>query len=159
MTTTRISTATAGRDVAARAVAACSIAIIAALVVGVGLASGLVLRHVAQTLPLWIVATLSLRRLPGVGWFAIPCYVFWLALMVVIWLYLLGVARIVSGHFTPLEIAMTLVVAVAAIAGVIGAARFSRSVSPPVAVCLFATGAALQWACFRLSLLPGLADR
>jgi len=68
-------------------------------------------------------------------------------------------ARIVSGHFTPLEIAMTLVVAVAAIAGVIGAARFSRSVSPAVAVCLFATGAALQWACFHLSLLPGLVDR
>ena len=127
--------------------------------VGVGLASGLVLRHIAQTLPLWIVAALSLRRSPGAGWFAIPCYVFWLALMAVIWLYLLGIAHIVSGHFTPLEIAMTFVVAVAAIAGVIGASRFSRSVSPAVAVCLFATGAALQWACFRLSLLPGLVDR
>jgi hypothetical protein len=48
---------------------------------------------------------------------ALPCFLFWLTIMVFIWLFLLGWARIVSGHFFPTEIAMTLVVGLASLVG------------------------------------------
>jgi hypothetical protein len=140
-------------------VAIASAVIIAALVGGVGLASGLVIRHIVQTLPLVVVAGLGAGRSRATSWLALPCFLFWLVLMVVIWLYLLGVARIVNGHFTPIEIAMTLIVAAGAIAGIGAAARASRSVSAAVAASLFAVGAMLQWACFRISMLDGIAQR
>ncbi len=38
-----------------------------------------------------------------------PCFVFWLLLMTAIWFFLLGWARIVSGTFSPTEIAMTVI--------------------------------------------------
>jgi hypothetical protein len=125
----------------------------------VGLASGLVLRHIVQTLPLWIAVGLGARRSPATGWFALPCLAFWLALMVIIWCYLLGLARLVSGHFTPVEIAMTLVVGAAGIAGIAMLPQYWRSLPGGLAASLFVLGAALQWACFRISLLPGIAHR
>jgi hypothetical protein len=140
-------------------IAVASFVIIAALVGGVGLASGLVLRHVVQTLPLWISAGLGARRSRAAGWFALPCFAFWLVLMVVIWLYLLGIARLVSGHFTPIEIVMTLVVGTAALGGIRSAVRFWRTLPVGIAASLFALGAVLQWLCFRVSLLPGIAHR
>jgi hypothetical protein len=137
----------------------CCIVIILALVVGVGLSSGIVLRHIVQTLPLWAGAGLGARRSRATGWFVLPCFAFWLAVMAIIWLYLLGVASIVRGHFTPIEVAMTMVVAVAAIAGIGTAARLWRSLPVGIAASLFVLGGALQWACFRLSMMPGIADR
>lgn len=142
-----------------RIIAAGSLVIILALVVGVGLASGLVLRHLVQTAPLWIAATLAVRRARAAGWFALPCFIFWLVLMGIIWLYLLDIARLVNGHFTPIEIAMTLVVAAAACAGIAAVVRSWRSVPVSAAAGLFLLGAALQWTCFRISLLPGIAQR
>jgi hypothetical protein len=36
--------------------------------------------------------------------------IFWMIIMIFIWLFLLGWARIVSGRFFPTEVAMTLVI-------------------------------------------------
>lgn len=44
-------------------VAVCSLLIILALVLGVGLASNLVLRHIVQTVPFCVAAVLGVRRL------------------------------------------------------------------------------------------------
>jgi hypothetical protein len=140
-------------------VAVCSLVIIAALVVGVGLASGLILRHVVQTLPLWLSVGLGMRRSRAAGWLALPCFLFWLALMVVIWLFLLDIARVVSGHFTPVEVVMTIVVAGAAIAGLSSSARLWRSVPVAAAIGFALLGTVLQLACFRLSLLPWIEHR
>jgi hypothetical protein len=140
-------------------ITAASIAIVAALVVGVGLASGLVLRHIVQTLPLWVTAVLGARRIRAAASLALPCFGFWLALMVIIWLYLLGLAQLVSGHFTPIEIAMTMVVATASLVGIGGVVRLWQTLPLGAAVSLFVTGGALQWVCFRISMLPGIADR
>src|SRR5256714_7565281 len=95
------------------AIAVCCLVIIVALVVGVGLAAGLVLRHVVQTLPLWIGVLAGARRSRAVGWIGLPMFLFWLVLMSLIWLYLLGIARVISGHFSPIEIAMTILVGAA----------------------------------------------
>jgi hypothetical protein len=150
------------KNVPARAlliVGGSSLAIIAALVLGVGLGSHLVLRHIVQTLPLWVAATLSFRRSPAAGWAALPLFSFWLALMVFIWLYLLGIATLVSGHFTLLEIAMTIIVGMASAAGIWAFIRLRSFVAAWRATALFLIFAGLQLACFRVSLLPMVAHR
>jgi hypothetical protein len=140
-------------------IAACCLAIILALVVGVGVPDGLVLRHLVQTLPLWVAVVLGFRRSTASGWVALPFFLFWLVLMTMIWLYVLGVAHVISGHFSPLEIAMTIVVGAASLAGIAAFARFKSGLSAWSAAGLFIALAAVQWVCFRLSLLPVIAHR
>lgn len=137
----------------------CSLAIIAALVLGVGLGSHLVLRHVVQTLPLWVAVSLGFRRRRTAGWAGLPAFLFWLVLMIFIWLYLLGISRILSGHFTPLEIAMTIVVGIASAAGIWASVRLRSLVSAWAAAAIFIVVASVQFVCFRLSFLPGIAQR
>jgi hypothetical protein len=98
----------------------CCLAVIAALLV-VGAVSHGIIRHLVQTSPLWITVALALRRSPWSKWSALPCLLFWVLLMTAIWLYLLGWARIVSGTFSPTEIAMTIIVGAAAITGIANA--------------------------------------
>src|ERR1700740_490830 len=69
-------------------ISACCLAIICALVLGVGLASHLMLRHLVQTLPFWLAVVLGFRRSTLTGWAALPPFLFWLTLMALIWLYL-----------------------------------------------------------------------
>src|SRR5512135_3914432 len=99
-----------------RAIACCCLLIIAALMV-VGVVSHGVLRHIVQTAPLWAGIVLGFRRSQFAKWAALPSFFFWLTCMVLIWLFLLGWAHVVSGHFTPIEIAMTLVVETASATG------------------------------------------
>src|SRR5579859_2306380 len=95
-----------------------SLAVLVALYV-VGAVSHGSLRHVVQTLPLWFPIVLGFRRSEFAKWSALPCLIFWLAIMVLIWLFLLGWARILSGHFSPIEIAMTLVIGIACVTGIL----------------------------------------
>jgi hypothetical protein len=55
-------------------IAICCLAIIAALVLGVGLATNLVLRHVVQTAPLWIGVILGFRHSRAASWAALPLF-------------------------------------------------------------------------------------
>jgi hypothetical protein len=140
-------------------IALCCLVVILALVVGVGLASNLVLRHIVQTLPLWFGVAFGFRRGRATGWIALPFFLFWLALMTVIWLYLLGITHIISGHFSVVEKAMTLVVAVASLIGVVLFVRLKSFLSPAKAGAAFAVMALLQFVCFRVSFLPAIAHR
>jgi ABC-type amino acid transport system permease subunit len=135
------------------------LAIILALIAGVGLATGLVLRHLVQTAPLWIVVVLGATRSRATGWGGLPLFVFWFALMALIWLYLLGIAHILSGHFMPIEVAMTVIVGVASLSGILMFARFRSGLRAAKAGSLFIAMALLQWACFRLSFLPAIVRR
>ena len=125
----------------------------------VGAVSHGVLRHVVQTLPLWFPIVWGFRDNELAKWAALPCLVFWLAIVGMIWLFLLGWAHLVSGHFSPTEIAMTIVIAVGSVAGLITICRW-RTAIPPLpagaAVLLFAV---LQLMAFRISLLPSIAHR
>lgn len=141
------------------AIAICGFIVILALALGVGLASNLVLRHIVQTLPMWFGVALGFRRARITGWIALPSFLFWLTLMAVIWLYLLGIVRIISGHFSAVEIAMSIIVAAASLIGIVMFARLKSSCSPAKAVAAFAVMAVFQWACFRISLLPAIAHR
>ena len=140
-------------------IAVCCFVIILALVVGVGLATGLVLRHVVQTLPLWIGVVLGARRSRTTGWIGLPMFLFWLVLMSLIWLYLLGIARVISGHFSPIEVAMTIIVGVASTVGIVVFARFKSYLSGGAALGVFILAAVVQWVCLRVSFLPAIAYR
>lgn len=147
------------RATARVAVAWCCLAIILALVVGVGVPDHLVLRHVVQTLPLWAAVVLGFRRSGAAGWVGLPFFLFWLVLMTFIWLFLVGIARVLTGTFSPLETAMTIVVGGAALVGISMFARIKSGLPVWRAAGLFLAAAAFQWVCFRASLLPSIAHR
>jgi hypothetical protein len=139
-------------------IAWCCVAIIAALLV-VGSVSHGVLRHIVQTAPLWVGIVLGLRHNELSKWMALPSFLFWLAIMIFIWLFLLGWAQIVHGTFSPTEIAMTLIVGAASIVGLITCFRARTTTSVGMAVVWFLIFAGLQLLAFRLSLLPAVAHR
>jgi hypothetical protein len=148
-----------GTNDRAKRIALCCLAIIVALVGSVGLATGLVIRHVVQTAPVWIGLALGIRGSRAVGWFTAPIFAFWLMLMTVIWLYLAGWTTLISGHFSAFEMAMTLVVGAACAIGLWLDARSFAAVPATTAVGLNVIAAAAQAFCFWLSMLPGIARR
>src|SRR5438876_12302866 len=91
-------------------IALCCFIVILALVVGVGLVTNLVVRHIVQTLPLWFGVAFGFRRSQATGWIALPFFLCWLALMVIICLYLLGVAGILIVHFLAVVVVMAVIV-------------------------------------------------
>jgi hypothetical protein len=141
------------------AIAICCLAIILALVGGVGLASRLVVRHLVQTIPLWAGVALGFRRSRAAGWVGLPLFLFWLLLMALIWAYLLGISTFFSGHFSPVEIAMTIVVGAASIVGIVMFAKFKSRLRVASAAGLFVIAGVVQWLCFRTSFLLAFVQR
>jgi hypothetical protein len=117
------------------------------------------LRHEVQTLPLWFPIVAGFQGRQIAKWAALPCLVFWLGIMVLIWLFLLGWARIVSGRFSPTEILMTFVVGAASILGLWAALRSRTTVGPLYAAGWLIAFATLQIGAFWLSLFPYIATR
>jgi len=78
----------------------CSLAVLIALYI-VGAVSHGSLRHEVQTLPLWFPIVLGFNRREIARWCALPCLFFWLGIMVMIWLLLLGWAHLTYGHYSP----------------------------------------------------------
>lgn len=79
--------------------------------------------------------------------------------MALIWLYLLGISNLLSGHFAPVEITMTIIVGAAAVAGIGGFIRFKSFLAPTRAVGIFVLMLVTQLACLRVSFLPAIAHR
>jgi hypothetical protein len=144
----------------AKIVASGSLAVLIALyVVGAVSVPPGSLRHEVQTLPLWFPIVAGFQRKDVAKWAALPCLLFWLTVMVLIWLFLSGWARVVSGHFRPTEIAMTLVVGAGSLAGLIAGVRWRTATRPIAAAAIFIVFGALQFLTFRLSLIPYIARR
>jgi hypothetical protein len=140
------------------AIASCCLAVLVALYV-VGAVSHGSLRHEVQTLPLWFPIVLGFKRREIAKWCALPCLIFWLAIMVLIWLLLLGWTRVISGHFSPVEIAMTMVVGLACAWGIVTSLRWRTTVGTGVALGSLLLFAGLQVLAFRLSLIPFIAGQ
>ncbi len=139
-----------------KGIGCCSLLILVALYV-VGAVSHGSLRHEVQTLPLWAPIVAGFNRREFARWCALPCFLFWLVIMVLIWLFLLGWAHVVSGHFSPIEIAMTLLIGLASASGAtLSLARARWSLSGFALIVAFAV---LQILAFRISLLPGIAHQ
>jgi hypothetical protein len=139
-----------------RALAICALLLIAALYF-VGVNSHGVLRHIVQTAPVWVAVVLGMQRSAWSKWVALPCFVVWLLLMSLIWLFLLGWAHLISGTFPPIEIAMTLVVGASAIIGIFLALRLHTGLPASRASVAFLGMLVLQIVALRISFLPGIA--
>jgi hypothetical protein len=139
-----------------KGIGVCCLAVLVALYI-VGAVSHGSLRHEVQTLPLWVPIVLAFNRREIARWCALPCLFFWFGIVVLIWLFLLGWAHVVNGHFSPVEIAMTLIIGAASAIGLglcLRGARWSAR-----AVALIALFGALQFIAFRVSLLPAIAHQ
>ena len=144
----------------AKIVGYCSLAILVALyIVGAVSATPGSLRHEVQTLPLWFPIVAGFQKKESAKWSALPCMIFWLTIMAFIWLFLLGWARIVTGTFNPIEIAMTLVVGGAAIAGIAVCVHWQTAIPAKTAMSVFLLFAVLQVAAMAISLTPYIAQR
>jgi uncharacterized membrane protein len=141
-----------------KVLAGCCVVLIAALLV-VGAVSHGVIRHIVQTSPLWIAIVLAARHSGWSKWAALPCFVIWLLLMTNIWMFLLGLPHFLSGTFSPTEIAMTILVGLAALVGIVQGVRMKTAVAPLLATATILLVGVLQAAAIRISLLPQIARR
>lgn len=137
-------------------IASCCLAVLIALYV-VGAVSHGSLRHEVQTLPLWVPIVLGFRARETAKWAALPCLVFWLAVMILIWLFLCGWSRVVTGHFSAPEIVMTAVIGIASMLGLVLISRWRTGVSRLRAFGIAVLFAVLQLAAFRISLISCIA--
>jgi hypothetical protein len=138
-----------------RSVAPASIwlGVVAASLLIVGVVSQTFLRHVVQIAPL-ILALVVVGRWPGGANAAAPLFAFWLLVMIGIWAFLLGIARIFPGTFTGTEITLTVVIAAASLAGLL--ATSGAGSTAPIAVRLALVGgfAFLQYAAMWIAAQP-----
>jgi hypothetical protein len=138
--------------------AAALVAVTLALL-AVGVVSHTMLRHVIQVAPLAIALALVWRGSPYAISAGLPVLCFWLGIMASIWLFLLGVARIFSGRFTPIEVALTLIIGLAAGYGLLAAPRAAISPSLGRRIATAAVFSALQIVALVVSMLPSVASR
>jgi hypothetical protein len=137
-------------------IAACCFALLVALMV-VGVVAKEMVRHLIQSAPFWVGGWLALRRSRFTKWVVLGPFLLWVLIPVLIWLFLFGVARILTGTYSPIEIAMTVVMALAGVVG-IGAALASRSgASWWSSILAVVLGAAMAWGVLMLSFQPQVA--
>ena len=92
------------------------------------------LRHVVQIVPALFALWLVLRK-PAVGAYAAtPIFAFWVMIMALIWLYLLGLSGIASGSYSAIEIILTVVIAACSLLGITRSLRIGRPLSRSIAV-------------------------
>ena len=125
----------------------------------VGVVSGTLLRHIIQIVPIIAAILLFRRRADYLAYAALPLFVFWLFIVVLIWLFLLGVSRIANGHYTATEIAMTVLMAGSSLVGGVKSVAVGKPLRPLVRVFTFVLFAALQVVCMMLSLREPFAHR
>ena len=109
-------------------VAICLAGIAVALVL-VGAVSHTIPRHLVQIVPLILGAGLVLGRNPSASYAAVGLCAFWAVIMGLIWLYLLGLSGVVSGTYSAVEIALTVVIAVFSVLGILRGTRADKQIS------------------------------
>ena len=142
----------------AKAVAYCSLTILVALYI-VGAVSNGSLRHEVQTLPLWFPIVLGFRQKEIAKWAALPCFIIWLVLMCFIWLFLLGWARMITGHFSPAEIVLTVIIGLASLAGIGVGFRWRTRLDWSRGLATAALLTVLQLVALKISFIPYIASR
>jgi len=125
----------------------------------VGVVSGTLLRHVIQIVPIIAAIPLFRGRADYLAYAALPLFAFWLLIVALIWLFLLGVSRIANGHYTGTEIAMTVVMAGCSLVGGVKSITLGKPMRPLVRVFTFVLFAVLQVASMMLSLREPFAHR
>jgi len=126
----------------------------------VGLVSHTPIRHLVQVSPAILALLLSIPRPAWAHCAALPIHIVWLFLMVLIWLYLLGIARVINGTFSPTEIILTVAIGLSCALGVlISVWRRTVLAALRVKVGLFVSFLALQLFSIWLSMQPYISGR
>ena len=134
----------------ARYVAGCLAGLVASLIL-VGFISATVARHVVQVVPSVFAIGFTLRR-PAIGaWVAIPIFAVWCAVVIAIWLYLLGLSDIADGSYSALEVVLTGIIAVCSALGIAKSMRAGRTLPLSGRTTAFLGGLALQVASLIVS--------
>jgi hypothetical protein len=134
------------------------LAVLVALLL-VGLVSGTIIRHAVQVLPVLVASLVVVLRAAWSRFAAMPVFAFWLFIMLLIWLYLLDLARVITGQFSPAEIGLTVVIGIACVVGLGATAREPTRSQWWAGVAAFLLFGALQVGAMWLSLQPALASR
>lgn len=102
----------------------------------VGFVSHTPIRHLIQVTPCLLSLALLWRGYKWAPISAMPLFAAWFVLMTLIWLFLLGIAKVLTGHFTPAEIALTIVIGLCCLGGFSTALRDykGRSIVTPLLV-------------------------
>jgi hypothetical protein len=111
----------------------CLIGIIVSLLC-VSFISGTITRHIIQISPL-IALIIIIRQQNGWKSFAaFPIFIFWFLIMFFIWLHLLGMAKIVQGHFTTGEVVLSIIMGMCSLAGAINSWKylFVKNIFPKI---------------------------
>jgi hypothetical protein len=132
-------------------------ATLALALLAVGVASREVVRHVIQAAPLMAFCVMGAREPSLLRWLLAPVFLFWLLICVLIWLFLLHIARIASGTFSPAEIALTLVMGAASIVGLSLFRRARRPLTLLRGLGVAFLALALQVGAFAVSTRPWVA--
>ena len=140
-----------------RVVSSCLLGLAAALTV-VGLASGTVLRHGVQIIPMLVALGVSTRRPTWGAYAAVPIFALWIFIVVLIWAYLLGLAKVITGQFEPVEIICTIFMGGFSAVGIVKAISLGRPFQARL-LGLFVVFAALQVVALQVSFLPAIAQR
>jgi hypothetical protein len=136
-----------------------SLAIVIVALLAVGVVSHTPLRHVIQSAPLALALALTVQRPAWGAWAAAPVLLLWLLVMTLIWLWLTGVARIISGDFPPAEVVLTIVIGAGCACGLPAAILTRPRPAWPVCAGLVLVFAALQFAAAWASILPAIERR
>jgi hypothetical protein len=139
-------------------VTACLIGLGVALFL-VGVVSGTFVRHVVQILPILLVLIVLHSRPDWGAYAALPIFIFWIGIVILIWLFLLGFSRIAIGQYTTPEIVLTFVMAGCSVAGVLTSVSLGRSVPVVGRVAVFILFAVLQVAAMWVSFLRSIVNR
>lgn len=117
---------------------------LAAAALLVGIVSATVLRHIVQIIPI-ALALGVIRKRPAIGGYAaLPIFAFWTFAVVMIWLFLLGLAGLASGRYSPTEVAATVVMAGCSLFGGMNAIQLGRSLRPMRKILVFVLFLVLQ---------------
>ena len=125
----------------------------------VGVVSGTLLRHIVQILPIVAALALLTRRADWAAYAALPLFLFWTLVPVLIWLFLLGLSRIANGHYTAIEVLSTVVMAGCSIVGTAKTVQLGRPLRWPWRAVMFLVFGVLQFLVMWVSFLEPIANR
>jgi hypothetical protein len=143
---------------AQRVVRGCLIGLALALLL-VGVVSGTVLRHIVQIVPIMVALGVLARRPDWGAYAALPIVGFWTFIVVLIWLFLLDLSRIANGHYTPIEVVSTFVMAACSIVGVVSGIQLGRPLRAVGRLYTFLLFAVMQFSAMWVSFLRPIANR
>ena len=132
-------------------------AALALAIAAVGPASHEVVRHLIQASPAVLACAIGLWRPGLLRWALAPIFLFWLLIAVLIWLSLAHIARVVTGTFSPAEIALTVAMAAAALFGLAQFPRRRRRTPVWLGLGVFLLALAIQVGAFAISIQPWVA--